>query len=115
MYKRLGNDQGRQLDCNIPKMYQFFQQGGFNVLVMERLGPSLKNVIKSYKERGMRKLPLRSVLLLADQMIGTLQFLHSKGIVHRDIKPSNWCLGLGANRNRVYLIDLGLAYRFNRR
>ena len=35
------------------------------------------------------KFSLKTVLLLADQMISRLEHLHSKGYVHRDIKPDN--------------------------
>jgi serine/threonine protein kinase len=57
-------------------------------------------------------LPLRSVLLLAVQMIEAVKQLHSKGVIHRDIKPANFCLGLGEHKNKIYIIDLGLAKEY---
>jgi len=38
---------------------------------------------------------LKTVLLIADQMITTLEYLHYNSIVHRNIKPSNMMIGKG--------------------
>jgi serine/threonine protein kinase len=38
--------------------------------------------------------------------------VHNRHYVHGDVKPSNFLIGTGENRNRIYLIDLGLAKPF---
>ncbi|XP_042481214.1 casein kinase 1-like protein 3 [Macadamia integrifolia] len=82
--------------------------GEDNALVMDLLGPSLEDL---FVYCG-RKFSLKTVLILADQMITRIEYLHSKGFLHRDIKPDNFLMGLGRKANQVYIIDFGLAKRY---
>ncbi|CAN6456590.1 unnamed protein product [Victoria cruziana] len=82
--------------------------GEDNVLVLDLLGPSLEDLFV-YCER---KFSLKTVLMLADQMITRIEYMHSKGFLHRDIKPDNFLMGLGKKANQVYVIDFGLAKRY---
>ncbi|KAE9468008.1 hypothetical protein C3L33_00150, partial [Rhododendron williamsianum] len=59
-----------------------------------------------------RKLSLKTVLMLADQMINRVEYFHCKSFLHRDIKPDNFLMGLGRRANQVYVIDFGLAKKF---
>ena len=52
------------------------------VMVMDQLGPSLEDLF----EFCGRKFSLKTVLILADQMISRIEYLHSAGIIHRDVR-----------------------------
>ncbi|KAM0913634.1 hypothetical protein ACQ4PT_012057 [Festuca glaucescens] len=82
--------------------------GEENVLIIDLLGPSLEDL---FVYCG-RTFTLKTVLMLADQMITRIEFMHSKGYLHRDIKPDNFLMGLGRKANQVYAIDFGLAKRY---
>jgi casein kinase 1 len=92
----------------IPNVRWSGVEGEYNVLVMDLLGPSLEDLFNFCN----RKLSLKTVLMLADQMINRVEFFHSKSFLHRDIKPDNFLMGLGRRANQVYVIDFGLAKKF---
>ncbi|CAN1785684.1 Casein kinase 1-like protein 2 [Linum perenne] len=92
----------------IPNVRWFGVEGEYNVLVMDLLGPSLEDLFNFCS----RKLSLKTVLMLADQMINRVEFVHSKSFLHRDIKPDNFLMGLGRRANQVYVIDFGLAKKY---
>ncbi|CAH8580676.1 unnamed protein product [Dicrocoelium dendriticum] len=83
-------------------------EGDYNVLVLQLLGPSLEDL---YNYCG-RRFKLKTVLLLADQLITRVEYIHSKSFIHRDIKPDNFLMGLGKRGNLVYVIDFGLAKKY---
>mmetsp|Transcript_33010 Transcript_33010/g.88516 ORF Transcript_33010/g.88516 Transcript_33010/m.88516 type:complete len:393 (-) Transcript_33010:190-1368(-) len=78
---------------------------GHHHLVMELLGLSLDDLMQSCGDR----FSLKTVLMLADQMVVRLEELHGLCIVHRDVKPENFAMGRGSKATIVHLIDLGLS------
>jgi serine/threonine protein kinase len=74
-------------------------------MVFELLGPNLEDL---FNYCG-RKFSLKTVLMLADQLIHRFKYIHSKGFIHRDIKPENLLMGDGMQGNKVYVTDIGLA------
>jgi len=54
------------LAAGIPDVRWFGVEGDYNVLVMDLLGPSLEDLFNFCS----RKLSLKTVLMLADQMVG---------------------------------------------
>jgi len=92
-------------EVNVPQVYFYGEEGGFRVLVMDLLGPSLSELLSYQFER----FTLKTTMMLAIKMITSVELLHAKGLLHRDIKPGNFVLGRGIHGNDVYLIDYGLA------
>lgn len=92
---------------HVPQTYWSGTEKRHNILVMDLLGSSLEDL---FEKHG--KMSLKTVLMLADQMISAIKFIHSKNYIHRDIKPDNFMMGTGKNSGRVYSIDFGLSKRY---
>ncbi|XP_033212905.1 casein kinase I-like isoform X2 [Belonocnema kinseyi] len=92
----------------IPTIKWCGSEGDYNVMVMELLGPSLEDLFNFCS----RRFTLKTVLLLADQLISRTDYIHSRNFIHRDIKPDNFLMGLGKKGNLVYIIDFGLAKKY---
>lgn len=92
----------------IPFVRYYGVEDGYNIMIMDLLGPSLEDLFNYCK----RHFSLKTVLMLADSLISRIEYVHSKSFIHRDIKPDNFAIGLGKKSNTVFIIDFGLAKRY---
>ena len=92
----------------IPHIRWYGPERDYNVLVMDLLGPSLEDLFNFCS----RRFTMKTVLMLATQMIGRIEFIHNKNYIHRDMKPDNFLMGTGRQCNKLFLIDYGLAKKF---
>jgi len=102
VYRHLSGTSG------IPKAYYYNKETDYNVLIMDLLGPSLENLFQYCKQR----FSLKTVLMLADQMLTRIESVHSKYLLHRDIKPDNFLIGHGKKASQVFIIDFGLTKKY---
>eukprot|EP01116_Phalansterium_solitarium_P022705 TRINITY_DN75_c0_g1_i1.p1 TRINITY_DN75_c0_g1~~TRINITY_DN75_c0_g1_i1.p1 ORF type:complete len:569 (-),score=140.49 TRINITY_DN75_c0_g1_i1:345-2051(-) len=102
VYKQLQGAQG------IPNVFWYGVECEYNVMVMELLGPSLEELFVSCG----RKFTMKTILMLAQQMIRLIEYQHTKHFIHRDVKPDNFTMGRSSKASTVFLIDFGLAKKY---
>lgn len=89
----------------VPRVWWLGDEYDYCILVMDLLGPSLEDLF-NYCNRSFS---LKTVLLIADQLLCRFQHIHAKDLLHRDIKPENFLMGTGTQGNIIYVVDFGLA------
>ncbi|KAG8708124.1 hypothetical protein FRC08_000097, partial [Ceratobasidium sp. 394] len=89
----------------IPQVYAYGRIEHFELLSMELLHRSLREVVEQ-----VGPLSIVNVLDVTDQMLAALEHVHSHGLVHRDIKPDNIMLQRPESW-QICLIDFSFTYR----
>lgn len=93
---------------NIPRLRWFGTESNFNVMVLDYLGKSLEDLFQLCHQQ----FSLKTVLMIAEQCLSGLQFIHQKTYIHRDIKPDNFLIGTDYRSRQIFVIDFGLSKRY---
>lgn len=104
IYKLLGDSEG------FARLKWIGTENDYDGLVMDLLGKNLEEIFKE----STRRFTLKTVLMIAYQMLERIEFLHSKGILHRDIKPDNFGISRNNCDDFIYLFDFGLSKKYRR-
>ena len=91
---------------NVIKVTDLIDAGDIVAFVMEYIDG--KTLEKYIEEKG--KLSDPEIESFFDQMIASLEYIHSQGFIHRDIKPSNFMI---TKNNEIKLLDFGIAKNIN--
>jgi len=91
-----------------PSLYDYGKEDSYNFIIVSLLGWNLEKLFKACHHR----FSLKTVLMIADQILTRIEVLHSKNYIHRDIKPENFCIGKGSLSRTTFMIDFGLAKNY---
>lgn len=91
-----------------PTLYWYGVEHNYRLLVTENYGPSLEQLLKYCKG----SFSLKTVLLVADQVLERIEWVHSKGLIYNDVEPGNFLVGLGQKQDKIFLVDFGSCEKY---
>uniref|UniRef100_A0A7E4UZH3 non-specific serine/threonine protein kinase n=1 Tax=Panagrellus redivivus TaxID=6233 RepID=A0A7E4UZH3_PANRE len=94
----------RMIDCGMTENLKF--------MVMTCTGPNLEDIRSSILKTDFS---FKSALMLSIATCESLSDFHELGYVHRDVKPTNFVVGKKPDTKVVYILDFGMAQRFDKK
>lgn len=101
-FRREATAAARLKHPNIAALYEMGEHDNKPFLAIEWVeGQSLEDVLLQ------GPLPVERAMRIIEQVLLTLDYAHSQGVVHRDVKPANLMI---SGQDHVTLVDFGLAF-----
>ena len=95
-------------NLHIPRLRQIFSQYGKEVVVMECLGPDLREL--SHPDNPFS---VKTVLQVAISLLTAYEQIHKTGWLHLTPKPVNFCIGgTSQTKHKIYVVDFGRAQQY---
>jgi len=94
---------------SIPKVHWCGVSGPYNILVIEFVGPTIRQwmILDEFEPELL--------LIFAKKLLDGIEYVHSKKFVFRDVKLENFTFGADLNVKhgfRLHIIDFGLAKKY---
>ncbi|KAI8049135.1 kinase-like domain-containing protein [Gilbertella persicaria] len=105
-YKILSGS-GKKRLVGVPNVYYFGHSETHYILIIDLLGSNLEELF----DLCGRRFSVKTLAMLAIQMISRIQSVHERDLVYRDIKPDNFLLGrpYSEEMGQVFIVDFGMA------
>ncbi|THC93585.1 hypothetical protein EYZ11_006938 [Aspergillus tanneri] len=86
----------------VPLLHWFETIDGKDVMITDTYGPTLE---EAFCQSG-RYFSMQNLLLLADQLVSRLEFIHSRNIIHGNLNPLSFAFGGSVwQKQQVLLVD----------
>ena len=92
----------------IPKLHWNGQQGENKILILD----SFDHNLNYYFKLCNFKFSLLTTLMLVDQMLSIIEFIHKKEYIYINLKPDTFFFGKGNKQNNIYLTSFYMAKKY---
>lgn len=90
----------------IPKIDWYGREGESDMLVLELTGRTFDQILK---EMPGQTFSLKTVLMIAEQAICMIEYIHRSGFIYRNFSPENIAVGVGEGETNIFMLGFGLA------
>ncbi|KAI7898975.1 kinase-like domain-containing protein [Cokeromyces recurvatus] len=98
----------------VSNVHYFGHEKYHHVLVMDLFGPSLEDMFNICN----KKFSVKTVTMLAIEMLTVIEGIHKRNFIHRDIKPDNFLINTttttttDSSHKNITIIDFGMAKQY---